>query len=209
MQIILSFHLYQSISILFIKILWGFVLQFGKEKLYLPDIFELLWREEWGPAVARIILPEDSLPGKGDPEVDQKSPERFWDSLGVTELPRWPDVNVWHRARKEAFSSMLPGPQHCSENLVSTSFGFSTTTGFSCRALAAPCLPHAGGVSRDKGEPGVGEKNGGCLTLTAPDSLACGHVRGHLSETTERVQKRPMSGNQTSVGLVYYNFFEN
>lgn len=85
------------------------------------------------------------------------------------------------------------------------------TTGFSCRALAVLCLPHAGDFTcGGQGQRRAGDgKNGGCLMLTAADSLACGRVQGHLSETTGWVQKRPMSGDQTGVGLVYYNFFEN
>lgn len=124
MQIILSFHLYQSIYISFIKILWSFVLQFGKEKFYLPGLYlNFSGDRNEDHKLLELFYLRTLFQAKGDPEVDKKSPERLCDSLGTTELPGWPDVKVWHRARKDAFSSMLPEAQHCSENSVSTSFG--------------------------------------------------------------------------------------
>lgn len=156
------------------------------------------------------------------PEVDKTFQERLCDSLGITELPWWPDVKMRHRAREEVIS-LLPARNpalfwepglacwpHLRQGTIWSPVWPQDSPDGPWQRRAFPTQGASCVVDKDKGEPlpETGKRAAASRWLQLTDwfvgmceGISLGAVR---NERTGR--KRPGSGNQTNVGLIYHNF---
>lgn len=165
--------------------------------------------EDW--KLIELFYLRTSFQARDDPEVDKNCQQRLCDSFGLTELPWWPDVKMWHRARKEAvLLHTARNPALFWEPGLHFVWSWVWPLDSPDRHrpyLAFPRQEASHPVGKEKGEPEMGKKNGACPMLTVADSLACGHVPGRLSDRTGT--ERSMYGDQTGVGLISHNFSKN